>query len=1117
VARSLNSPRFLSLKGIVIVSFLLATLALNFNAFAQPDSKAQAMQQKAQWNMNIASEQYQRGSYKEAELTLLDTIDEYARYLDSSEQNKLNKLLVKVRTSLAEREKIARNRKAGDQLAANSQYGEAIATLNEIKNSRFLTEPERKIVLTNIKDLEKKYSDYKKEVNNLFKESMNLYKAGQLEQARAGFQEVASSGLKISSWGKDSQYYIEAIDKTILGEQTVEVAEVQEPVIEPEAEQAQELIHDEVDVEDELLIESGEEDELETEPEFTEPEILEPEFEQIDDVEVEPLQQAPEILEPESIEVVDSREPDVIQTQQPDEPQGGGYVQVIERRRSRLISYTNAIVVDAKAKAQKNLQLDKFNEAKQAVAKAMSVVNKNKLLLGDELYKEHLSRLTELDIQISDAKGEYAAAQQRQRQKEVEQLYKKHRQTAETRRTERIKDHIERARAFEREQRYEEALGQLEQVLAIDPLNDTALFRKQTLEDTVRWREQVRIQKENNEKEIEMLLSAERRSVPYPYDDAMTYPRDWKELSEKRKIEGRPGQSPEDAAVYKQLDQTVDLTEFNEDMSFADAIDILRNSVSPPLIIVVMWGELEESAFIDSTEPIKMSGQGLSAIRLRTGLERLLQAVGGGLADLAYNIKDGIITISTEEALPENYITIPYDITEIVSAPADFSTDTMGGSGSSGGGRGGGGSSGGSSRGGSSGGSSRGGSSGGSSGGRSGGGSSGGGGGRSGGGGGGSSGGGSSGDSTGSYLVYERLYDFMYTIQQTIEPDSWEEAGGEGRISVMGGIGKTMFSIYQTPEIHEKIAKFIDEAKKMIGDQVAIEARFLLVNENFLQDIGFDADINFRLGNKGKWQGNLELGQSSYDAVVPTSTTISSSLGGLSSTLSGNPALEMTKALTYGTAMDDLQVTFILRATEMHSNSKLLSAPRITVMNGESGAMSVFRERSYVSNTTFNTEVSAAGDATALGVSFWQNEIGNMFLGIELSVTPTIMEGNKYVLLRLDIYREDLLDLATGSVTAGDFTNEPITNTFDLPELEITSLQTRVCVPDKGTVLLGGLTLTAEKTLESGVPILSKLPILGRLFSNRSEVKDKQILLILIKPTILLKEESEADAIAAME
>ena len=65
-------------------------------------------------------------------------------------------------------------------------------------------------------------------------------------------------------------------------------------------------------------------------------------------------------------------------------------------------------------------------------------------------------------------------------------------------------------------------------------------------------------------------------------------------------------------------------------------------------------------------------------------------------------------------------------------------------------------------------------------------------------------------------------------------------------------------------------------------------------------------------------------------------------------------------------------------------------------------------------------------------------------------------------------------------------------------------------VPDGGTLLLGGQTLAGEQEKEVGVPVLSKIPILKRLFTNRSSAKDEQILLILVKPTIIIQKESEA-------
>ena len=111
----------------------------------------------------------------------------------------------------------------------------------------------------------------------------------------------------------------------------------------------------------------------------------------------------------------------------------------------------------------------------------------------------------------------------------------------------------------------------------------------------------------------------------------------------------------------------------------------------------------------------------------------------------------------------------------------------------------------------------------------------------------------------------------------------------------------------------------------------------------------------------------------------------------------------------------------------------------------------------------------------------------------------------------------ELLD-TTPVTTVGitPFSDEPLTNAYDLPLTQNSSVMTRVSVPDRGTVMLGGLTLTSEREMESGVPVLGKLPLLGRLFSNRSQIKDKQILLILVKPTIMLQQETEEDAIGAL-
>jgi hypothetical protein len=113
------------------------------------------------------------------------------------------------------------------------------------------------------------------------------------------------------------------------------------------------------------------------------------------------------------------------------------------------------------------------------------------------------------------------------------------------------------------------------------------------------------------------------------------------------------------AALYRQLNKTVDVSQWSPEMPFADALEQLKRSVEPPLSIVVLWGDLQENAAIDRTTPINM--EGVSGIYLSTALRLLLRSVSAG-AEIDFVIKDGVIVIGTKEALPNTLETRVYDI-----------------------------------------------------------------------------------------------------------------------------------------------------------------------------------------------------------------------------------------------------------------------------------------------------------------------------------------------------------------------------------------------------------------------------------------------------------------------
>ncbi len=82
-------------------------------------------------------------------------------------------------------------------------------------------------------------------------------------------------------------------------------------------------------------------------------------------------------------------------------------------------------------------------------------------------------------------------------------------------------------------------------------------------------------------------------------------------------------------------------------------------------------------------------------------------------------------------------------------------------------------------------------------------------------------------------------------------------------------------------------------------------------------------------------------------------------------------------------------------------------------------------------------------------------------------------------------------------------------STIGLPRVRGSFVRTTVSVPDKGTILLGGQRNVKEIEVETGVPVLSKIPFINRFFTNRATAQTEDTLLILIRPEIIIQQENE--------
>ncbi len=981
---------------IILVSLLFLTSVLVTVAPSQVNDadKQKVVRQVAQKWIQVGTEQYKRGFYKPAEQSFLRARD-YQEYLTEAEREKLNELVEKTHAAVVERERILEHIQKADQLIKQGEPTKARALLEEARDSEFVTEQERKLITGGLTKLEQPSDEQQKEAAELYDRSVEFYRAGQLEEAREGFVELAGSAVLTAPVGERPEDYLVKIDG-ILAQRAEHEAMAQEQ-------------------EKAALI-------------------------------VEPEPKVPE--------------------QAADE---GSYIKVIDRRRNILRSHTKAVVNDVVAKAKNHINQGEFDKAKEAVETAERTVNKNQLFLGDDLFKQYSDQLQQLNEQI--VHGQKQKAQQMQEQKRVEAVaaQSRYREQMEADRGKRIAELMQNAVAYQKQQRYEEALGQLESLLAIDPLNDDALILRDTLNDVVNFRKQLEVRKEKDAERRRTLVETERAMIPYA--EELTHPKNWREIvaSPFRVPDEAIGQNPADVAVYKQLDEIVDLSGLTPEMPLSEAIDELKNSVDPPLNVFVNWRDLYDNADIDQTTSINMDP--ISAISLGTALDLLLEAVSGGFAELRYSVENGVVTIATEESLQIELKTLVYDVTDLLGRPADFWAEAgadvaVGGEGEAG-----------------------------------------------------TEQLGEQDERDREELLQEALLRadaLILLIQETIEPDSWYEAGGEGTITIYEN---KKLIVHQSPRVHNAISRLLNDLRKSLGHQVAIEARFLLVGENFLEDIGLDVDFAYDREEPGGRVGLVAFEQSHATHTVPSETGITGSIPTAISELGGALA-GITVEGGYGNLLlDDLAVHFLLRATQAHRDAKALTAPKVSVLSGESATFRVQRYRRYPYEIEPDIE-----DIGEFGDFRWtiDYEEGYVVSGTLLNITPTIMHDKKHVLLNIVTELRDFLgwqpfDIQVPILGGGQGAAEGNVYTILLPETEISRVETRVSVPDGGTLLLGGQKLTAEVEKESGVPVVSKIPVIGRLFRNRSVVKDSKILLVLVKPSIILQEEQEAEAIAAME
>ncbi|MGH7244381.1 MAG: hypothetical protein ACREJD_13295 [Phycisphaerales bacterium] len=764
--------------------------------------------------------------------------------------------------------------------------------------------------------------------------------------------------------------------------------------------------------------------------------------------------------------------------------------------------------------------------ARDSAARARLILNSNRERFAESEFQTMQTKVSDFLKQV-DAKEQTLAAAQAQKTAGDRQL--EARRVADqgaSERNRKIREAIDRVRALQIEMKYEEALQVVDQILFLDPINPTGLLLRDVLTSAKIYKQWYETNTKRNTLMAEQSLDTQTATLPNK--GIVDYPSDWPEIIKDRGEPVTLAESVETRVTLSALANTRRPVDFTE-TPLEKAVDWVAKTGS--IKMDIDWPSLEKVG-INKDTPVTVN---LSTIRLDHLLDLIVSKVSPDpTSAAAWEVQDGVLRFASAEAINKSTLMVIYDIRDLLIEVPDYSDvpqfdlNSALQSGSGGGG-------------------------------------------------------GTSPFSGGQQqttkgpqrTAEERTDELVRILTEQIDPDNWRENGGAvGFVSRFKG----NLLITNTPKNHRAIGSLLRRLREIRAMQVNSESRFLLVAQDFFEQIGFDIDVylnndnvnlNSRTNSLPQALGSfVNDGQFSttnptlrasdfFDPVTgapvrnfnssptpvvtavdsngvatisqtPVNTSVLNSQGfgpvafqsnslGIANALTTAPfAAEVAAAgrafSVAGTFLDDIQVDFLITATQADRRNVSLQSPRLTTTNGQQANIQITNQLTYISGLTPITNQSAVA---------FQPVTSTLNTGVLMLVRGTISADRRYVTTDITTQISQLVRFRTGQTFAavaggglnggGGSTAIP-SGQFQLPEVQVSSVSTTVTIPDQGTIMLGGQRIVTEQEVESGVPVLSKIPVLNRFFSNRTESKSEQTLLILYKPTILIQSEQENKA-----
>jgi general secretion pathway protein D/MSHA biogenesis protein MshL len=299
--------------------------------------------------------------------------------------------------------------------------------------------------------------------------------------------------------------------------------------------------------------------------------------------------------------------------------------------------------------------------------------------------------------------------------------------------------------------------------------------------------------------------------------------------------------------------------------------------------------------------------------------------------------------------------------------------------------------------------------------------------------------------------------------------------------------------------ILDKVEAYFTSLRKEIYKQISIEAKIIEVQLIDSSAIGINWTQvleNFNIAGAVEFGAHsLTNGVTSFGQIFPYVFSNENDTDGKWNDGTNHGSTYDPTRLVSNVRINTANFDVFLNALKTQGNTKILSNPKISVLNGQPAMISVGRNVSYVKQVDSVVTAGANGNTVT-----YTAKAGSILSGVGLGLTATVLDNNEIIMNLVPVTSE----LEEGSQEAVIVAGQGSTSiSMGLPIVNVREMSTTVRVKDGEMLVIGGL--ISDMNTEEGnfAPVLGDIPLIKYLFGHEEKVKNKRELIILLKPRII--------------